>query len=357
MADNFHEIDIHDLPPLLGGGPTDNLTDDFVLGRFKYKDDLKFMEHPCRINGYCAFYCVKGDFKIELNLKTFELSQNYTLFYDKLEKSNYFLESILETLDEPTEGRLIAWLLSSPLGDGGQWDMLCALVDKYGVVPKDAMPETVSSSATREMVGWMTLKPGAYIGTHAHKDNEDAYLIISGKGDESTDLYEQAEAFVSRLKRVVYASVDDKQEEDEDLDADYIVDEKARTATLTARGTAKAEAADSADGTDDGTDADSASARDEGKKEKRRLFRRSGEEEKIEALEKEQAALNDFGVLFSPIPITSIPDSLSLLASLVKSPSLETIQKPSTFRVYKISIASIMRALSVAFLPTVFLNC
>ena len=54
-----------------------------------------------------------------LNLKTFELSQNYTLFYDKLEKSNYFLESILETLDEPTQGRLISFLLSAPLGDGG----------------------------------------------------------------------------------------------------------------------------------------------------------------------------------------------------------------------------------------------
>ncbi len=68
-------------------------------------------------------------------------------------------------------------------------------------------------------------------------------LIISGKGDESTELYQRAEDFVSRLKCVVYASTDDKAEEDDDIDADYIVDEKARTATLTARGTAKAEAA------------------------------------------------------------------------------------------------------------------
>jgi preprotein translocase subunit SecA len=68
-------------------------------------------------------------------------------------------------------------------------------------------------------------------------------LIISGQGDESTDLYRQAEEFVSRLTKKVYASIDDKAEEDEDLDADYVVDEKARTATLTARGTAKAEAA------------------------------------------------------------------------------------------------------------------
>ncbi len=68
-------------------------------------------------------------------------------------------------------------------------------------------------------------------------------LIISGQGDESTDLYRQADDFVSRLKKVVYASVDEKEEESEDLDADYVVDEKASTATLTARGVAKAERA------------------------------------------------------------------------------------------------------------------
>ena len=66
-------------------------------------------------------------------------------------------------------------------------------------------------------------------------------LIISGEGDESTDLYQKAEDFVNSLRVKVYASIDEKEEEDEDLDADYVVDEKARTATLTARGIAKAE--------------------------------------------------------------------------------------------------------------------
>ena len=66
-------------------------------------------------------------------------------------------------------------------------------------------------------------------------------LIISGQGDESTDLYRRADDFVRRLRRLVVASVDEKAEESEDIDADYIVDEKARTATLTARGVAKAE--------------------------------------------------------------------------------------------------------------------
>lgn len=67
-------------------------------------------------------------------------------------------------------------------------------------------------------------------------------LIISGQGDESTDLYRQVNDFVARLKRHTVASVDEKEEEDESLDADYVVDEKARTSTLTARGITKAEA-------------------------------------------------------------------------------------------------------------------
>ena len=66
-------------------------------------------------------------------------------------------------------------------------------------------------------------------------------LIISGQGDESTDLYRRADDFVSGLRKTVYTSIDDKQEDDEELDADYVVDEKARTATLTARGIKKAE--------------------------------------------------------------------------------------------------------------------
>ena len=87
----------------------------------------------------------------KLGVKTFELSQNYALFFDKLEKSNYFLESILETLNEPTAGRLVTYLLSGPLGDGGQWDMFANVVRKYGLVPKDAFSETFQSSHTQGM--------------------------------------------------------------------------------------------------------------------------------------------------------------------------------------------------------------
>lgn len=90
------------------------------------------------------------------NLKTYELSQAYPLFFDKVEKSNWFLENILDTLDEPLDGRLMAHLLADPISDGGQWDMFRALVKKYGVVPKEAMPETACSSNTRDMDAYLT---------------------------------------------------------------------------------------------------------------------------------------------------------------------------------------------------------
>ncbi|MCX6362546.1 MAG: C1 family peptidase [Armatimonadetes bacterium] len=94
----------------------------------------------------------------KLGLENFELSQNYPMFWDKLEKANYFLESILATLDEPTDGRLIAFLCQAPIQDGGQWDMFVNIVRKYGVVPKEVMPETESSSSTGMLCDRLTLK-------------------------------------------------------------------------------------------------------------------------------------------------------------------------------------------------------
>lgn len=111
---------------------------------------------------FAALNCMRFQVIKKQNLEDFELSQSYPLFYDKLEKANYFLESILDTLDESTDGRLIAHLLAAPLNDGGQWDMLCSIVEKYGLVPKTAMPESVSSSATQEMVSYMTEKLREY---------------------------------------------------------------------------------------------------------------------------------------------------------------------------------------------------
>ncbi|AQW21783.1 aminopeptidase [Lentilactobacillus curieae] len=94
-------------------------------------------------------------FKVE---DDFELSQNYTNFWDKFEKSNYFLENVIRTADQPLDSRKVSWLMTTPQQDGGQWDMLCALIEKYGIVPKSVMPETFSSSASRELNKFLNLK-------------------------------------------------------------------------------------------------------------------------------------------------------------------------------------------------------
>ncbi|MDA0745655.1 MAG: C1 family peptidase [bacterium] len=87
----------------------------------------------------------------KMNLKDFEFSQNYPFFWDKFERANYFLERILETSDRPVDDRNVAWLLSRPIDDGGQWNMFVNLINKYGLIPQSAMPETESSSSSGRM--------------------------------------------------------------------------------------------------------------------------------------------------------------------------------------------------------------
>ncbi len=111
---------------------------------------------------FASLNVMRLDVMEKLNLENMELSQNYPLFYDKLEKANYFLENMLKTLDEPVGSRLLHFLLMDPLGDGGQWDMFRSLVAKYGVVPKEIMPETAASSATRELRDYLTKKLREY---------------------------------------------------------------------------------------------------------------------------------------------------------------------------------------------------
>jgi len=125
------------------------------------------------------------------NLKTIELSQAYLFFYDKLEKSNYFLENILETLDEPVNGRLVSYLLQVPVNDGGQWDMLCNLIEKYGVVPKAAYPESTLSSASRELNSCLTgkLREDACILRKKHAAGADMEELRAAKAAMMEEVY------------------------------------------------------------------------------------------------------------------------------------------------------------------------
>jgi len=107
---------------------------------------------------FAALNCMRFHIMKKLELDTFECSQNYQMFWDKLEKANYFLEAIIKTAAEDVDSRLVKHLLSAPVNDGGQWDMYCSLAKKYGCVPKQAMPETFQSSNTGMMNKLITLK-------------------------------------------------------------------------------------------------------------------------------------------------------------------------------------------------------
>jgi bleomycin hydrolase len=87
----------------------------------------------------------------KMGLKEFEFSQNYAMFWDKIERANYFLEAIVETADRDIDDRTVAFLLEAVAGDGGQWNMFVAIVRKHGLVPKAFMPETQSSANTGRM--------------------------------------------------------------------------------------------------------------------------------------------------------------------------------------------------------------
>ena len=89
----------------------------------------------------------------KMGLKQFEFSQNYTLFWDKLERANYFFEAIIATADRSLDDRTVSFLLSghSLVSDGGQWNMFVNLIRRHGLVPKAVMPETESSSNTQRM--------------------------------------------------------------------------------------------------------------------------------------------------------------------------------------------------------------
>ncbi len=113
-------------------------------------------------SGRCWGFAGLNLFRIHLgrkyDLKDFQFSQSYFMFWDKLEKSNYFLESMISTFDKDWNSRLVMHLLSNPIQDGGQWDMWVNLVNKYGVVPQTEMPESYSSSNSRLMNKLITRK-------------------------------------------------------------------------------------------------------------------------------------------------------------------------------------------------------
>lgn len=110
----------------------------------------------------------------------FELSQNYLAFYDKLEKANWFMECALLEIDSPYHSEKLRYLLDNAVGDGGQWNMLVSLVEKYGIVPKSAYPETYMAGHTASMNQLLNRRLRKFVVDikTAKKQNRQEELII-----------------------------------------------------------------------------------------------------------------------------------------------------------------------------------
>lgn len=120
----------------------------FVFSEETIKGQITDQKKSGRCWMFAALNTYRADVMKELNVESFEFSQAYPLFWDKLERANYFLESIIETVDQDLDSRLVWHLLQNPTEDGGQWEMFAGLLKKYGAVPKEVMPETFHSSNT-----------------------------------------------------------------------------------------------------------------------------------------------------------------------------------------------------------------
>jgi bleomycin hydrolase len=130
---------------------------------FNVKLDLEGSATNQKSSGRCWIFAGTNVMRLSVIQKyklgdDFELSQSYLFFYDKLEKANWFLENMIDLAKEDINDRVVQYLLTDPVGDGGQFDMLINLVEKYGVVPKSVFPETYASSNSRRLNWLVTVK-------------------------------------------------------------------------------------------------------------------------------------------------------------------------------------------------------
>ena len=156
-----------------------------------------------RQSGRCWMYSALNflRFHMEKKLKlpkgSFELSQAYNFFYDKLEKSNFFMENIVKYAGSDLNDRRIDILLATPQQDGGDFDPIVALVEKYGVVPEEAMPETAVTKNSSELDALLN-----------RMLREDAYALrkLVAEGKSEADIEEARKSMLSDIYRVLCVS-------------------------------------------------------------------------------------------------------------------------------------------------------
>ncbi|PKK96756.1 MAG: aminopeptidase [Tenericutes bacterium HGW-Tenericutes-3] len=160
------------------------------LTQFRFSNEIKTMAVTYqKQSGRCWIFAglnvLREIIAQKYDIKDFQFSQNYTAFWDKFEKINYFIEAMDDFLEVDQDDRTLQHLLKTGIQDGGQWDMFVSLIEKYGVVPMDAMVETTSSSSTRIMNQIINLKLRQY-AANARR------LFAEGKKKDIAALKEKA---------------------------------------------------------------------------------------------------------------------------------------------------------------------
>ena len=133
---------------------------------FSHKVNTKGISNQ-KSSGRCWLFTglnvMRSDMINKYDLPEFQFSQNYNSFWDLFEKSNLFLQTVIDTSKEPMDNRRVEWLFHNPIGDGGQFTGVIDIIGKYGVVPAAVMPETAQSEGTstmRQLLGWKLKEDG-----------------------------------------------------------------------------------------------------------------------------------------------------------------------------------------------------
>lgn len=136
-----------------------------VLADFDTNFSNKVVSHGItnqRQSGRCWLFTglnvLRAQMMAKHGLDDMKFSQVYCFFYDQLEKANLFLQGVIDTRKEPMDNKMVEWLFRNPLSDGGQFTGISDIIEKYGVVPAQVMPETYCSENTSHIARLVTLK-------------------------------------------------------------------------------------------------------------------------------------------------------------------------------------------------------
>lgn len=140
---------------------------------------------------FTSFNVFRTDVTNKFNLSKFEFSHNYNYFWDIFEKSNLFLENIIETSKRDMDDREVVSYFSSPINDGGVWNHFYNVAKKYGVVPQDIMPETEHSNNTSQMISIINerLRKGGYEIRVAAQDKKKIGQLREIKVETLKEIY------------------------------------------------------------------------------------------------------------------------------------------------------------------------